>query len=278
MRVPLHGARLRLAGPWRLFHTDLMRYLLILSLLILTPISAQAENSQPAGTRINLSAMAERELPNNEVVITFRVEKEGKDARKIRQQVNQITAQIQKRLKKEPGLKMKTTSRNMQPIWRHPKNQPRIRTGWRMVQSEQITSSNLDAVPQWLDAIESEGAHLSSLQFRVSRKLSLQTRDALRLQAIKTFRSKAAVIAKGLDATDMQLRTEKLGQGVEKVVQIERPDWANRLRAVEIALKAKGFMDKDDGKSERPTKITIINKHSRKTGDTEESGVQVEVG
>jgi len=88
----------------------------------------------------------------------------------------------------------------------------------------------------------------------------------------------AKVIAKGLDATDMQVRTEKLGQGIEKVVQIERPDWANRLRAVEIALKAKGFMDKDDGKAERPTKITIINKHSRKTGDTEESGVQVEVG
>jgi len=182
-----------------------MRYLLILSLFILTPVSAQAENPQPAGTRINLSATAERELPNDEVVITFRVEKEGKDAQNIRQQVNQITAKIQKRLTKELGLKLKTTSRNMQPLWHHPKNQPRVRTGWRMIQSEEITSSNLDAVPHWLDAIESEGAHLSSLQFRLSRERSGQTRDALRLQAIKTFRSKAAVIAKGLDAKSFRI-------------------------------------------------------------------------
>lgn len=182
-----------------------MRYLLILSLLILSPLHAQAEATQPAGTRITISTSAERELPNDEVVITFRVEQEGKDANAIRQQVNRITDLIHKRLQKEARLKIKTTGRNMQPVWHHPKNQPRIRTAWRMSQSEEITSSNLEAVPQWLETIESEGAQLSNLQFRVSQQLSLQTKDALLLQAIKAFRSKAATLAKGLDASSFRI-------------------------------------------------------------------------
>jgi len=182
-----------------------MRYLLILSLLILSPLYAQAEAMQPAGTRITISASAERELPNDEVVITFRVEQEGKDANAIRQQVNRITDLIHKRLQKEAALKIKTTSRNMLPVWHYPKNQPRIRTAWRMSQSEEITSNNLETVSQWLETIEGEGAQLSNLQFRVSRQLSLHTEDALLLQAIKTFRSKAAALAKGLDARSFRI-------------------------------------------------------------------------
>lgn len=204
--MPLQALlNIHLAESQNRSHTDLMRFLLTLSLLLLMPLHAQAEAPQPAGTRINISATAESELPNDEVVISFRIEKEGKDANAIRQQVNRITSLIQKRLKKEQGLKIKTTSRNMQPVWHHPKNQPRIRTAWRMSQTEQITSNNLEAVPQWLDAIESEGAQLSNLQFKVSRKLSLQTQDTLRLQAIETFRSKAATLAQGLDATSFRI-------------------------------------------------------------------------
>ncbi|NWF35301.1 SIMPL domain-containing protein [Mariprofundus sp. KV] len=182
-----------------------MHYLLILSLLILSPLYAQAESTQPAGTRITISATAERELPNDEVVITYRVEQEGKDANAIRQQVNRVTDLIHKRLQKEAALKIKTTSRNMQPVWHYPKNQPRIRTAWRMSQSEEITSSNLEAVPQWLETIEGEGAQLSNLQFRVSRQLSLQTEEALRLQAIRTFRSNAVALTNGLDAASFRI-------------------------------------------------------------------------
>ncbi|ATX80591.1 putative conserved protein YggE, contains kinase-interacting SIMPL domain [Mariprofundus aestuarium] len=182
-----------------------MRYLLMLSLLLFTPALAQAESDQPAGTRINISASAETEIPNDEMVITFRVEKEGKHANEIRQHVNRVSAAIQKRMKSERGVKMKTTDRTMQPVWHHPKNMTRIRTAWRMTQTEQITSSNLDAVPEWLDAIEAEGANLANLQFRVSRNSSLETQALLRLQAIKAFRAKAATIARGVDARSFRI-------------------------------------------------------------------------
>ena len=87
----------RLADYKFIIHTIVMRHLLILSLLLFTPALAQAESNLPAGTRINISATAETELPNNEVVITFRVEQEGKNANEIRQYVNRVSARSEER-------------------------------------------------------------------------------------------------------------------------------------------------------------------------------------
>jgi len=169
------------------------------------PMLVTAAAPIAAGTRVNLSATASMQLPNDEVVINFRVEKEGSNVELLRQAVNKITYAIQARLKQEAGLKLKTISRNMQPIWQQKPNQARQRTGWRMLQTGQVISQNLDAVPSWLDAIESAGAHLSNLQFRVSAKQSLLKQDQLRLQAIAIFKNKAAVIAQGLAAKSFRV-------------------------------------------------------------------------
>ncbi len=162
------------------------------------PMSAMAETSSPAGTRINLSATSSMHVPNDELVINFRVEKEGIDVQAIRNKVNKITHAIQTRLKHETGVQFKTLSRSMQPVWKNSPNQPRRRTGWRMLQTGQIISQKLAAVPAWLDAIESSGAHLSSLQFRLSVETASKQQDQLRLQAIASFKEKAAVITQGL--------------------------------------------------------------------------------
>ncbi len=196
-----------------------MRYLLVLSLLFLNPAIAQAEGNQANGTRINLSATAEAELPNDEVVISFRIEKEGKNTDEIRKHVNKITGLIKKRLSSEKGLQYKTTSRNMQPVWQYPKNSPRLRSSWKMTQTGQITSNNLDAVPNWLDAIEAEGANLTNLQFRISSAASKKAQAQLRLDAIMSFRNKAAVAAKGLSAKSFRIiRLNASGQTPQPVM------------------------------------------------------------
>lgn len=182
-----------------------MRSLLILSILFFVPILALAESNQPAGTIINLNATEEIRLPNDEVVISFRVEKEGANADEIRRYVNRVSEAIQRRLKKESAVKLKTVGRNIQPMWKYPKHSQRVRTGWRMTQSGQVISSKLDAVPKWLDTIETEGAHLSSLQFRISSSASKKARDRLRLKAISSFRKKATGIAKGLNAEHFRI-------------------------------------------------------------------------
>ena len=182
-----------------------MRFLFLITMLVLLPLQAHAEGVLPQGTRINLSATAETELANDEVVIHFQVDKEAADANAVRQHINKVSAAIHKRLGMEKGVKLKTLSRNMQPVWKYPKNSPRARTGWRMVQSEQVTSMDLDGLPKWLDAIEAEGAHLSSLQFRINDNTSRQEQERLRLGAIAEFRDKAKEITRGLSARSFRI-------------------------------------------------------------------------
>ena len=165
----------------------------------------QSLAAEPQGTVVSLSAEATSEVPNDEVVVRFRVEERGKKLDALRQRVNQVSANIQKSLAKEKGVKLKTSSRRVDPIWKHGEYGSK-RDGWVVVQTGIITSQKLDAVPHWLDVIERAGAKLQSLSFRISDALRHEIQERLRLQAIQQFRSKAMTIAKALDAKSFRIR------------------------------------------------------------------------
>jgi len=181
-----------------------MRLILCSILFMLLPASLPAAE-QVAGTRIQISATASAIQTNDEVVISFRVEQQGKVADSVRNDVNRTSKKISRLLKHEKGITLQTISRNMQPIWQYIPNKPRLRTGWRMVQTSQISSQHLTAIPDWLDAIESAGAHLSGLSFRVSATVQAKLRESLTMKAIARFRSKARAMAKALDADSFRI-------------------------------------------------------------------------
>lgn len=198
-----------------------MRYFTLLCLLIISPTMAASENMQPTGTRINISATAETELANDVVIIRFRVEKEGKDADKIREYINKVTTIIQKRLKNEKNLKHKTISRNMTAVWSYPRNLPRLRTSWKMTQTEQVVSTKLDAVPSWLHVIETQGAHLDSLTFRISNQTSKKALKQLRIDAIQSFKEQA------------QLLTQSIGGKSFRIIQLHASNQNPRPQQLE---------------------------------------------
>jgi predicted secreted protein len=181
-----------------------MRSLLLSLLLISLSMPAMAE--EPKGTQVSLSAMAEEMLPNDEVVVRFRIEAEGPRADALRQKVNHISQVVSERLGREKGLVQQTTGRRMEPVWHYDSaSRKQIRDGWRLVQSEQVTSTQLDAVPDWLDAIEQAGAHMDGLTFCVSRQAQHAAQDRLRLQAVAEFRARAAATAKALGAVSFRI-------------------------------------------------------------------------
>jgi predicted secreted protein len=178
--------------------------LLIFALMVLLSTPAVAEEAK--GTQVSLSAMAEQTLPNDEVVVRYRIEAEGPKADALRRQVNRISQAVSERLGREKDLVQTTTGRRMEPVWHYDNASRRqVRDGWRLVQDGQVTSTGLDAVPGWLDAIERAGAHLQGLSFRVSRKAENAARDRLRMQAISEFRARATVTARALGAASFRI-------------------------------------------------------------------------
>ena len=176
-----------------------MKYLLILSLLFISPAWA-AESEAEKGALVSLNATASMQIPNDEVVVVYRIEATGPNANTLRKQVNQISQTIHASLKHEKGIKQNTLNRRMDMLWRYDKvSRKQMRNGWKLVQREEIISRNLDAAADWINRIEKAGANLDNLNFRIAENTMNTTTDSLRMQAIANFRSKAAHITKALD-------------------------------------------------------------------------------
>ena len=181
-----------------------MKTLFLMPMLVCA-FSFQGIAKEMQGTVVSLSAEATTEVPNDEVVVNFRVEERGKKLDALRKRVNQMSASIKKSLAKEKGVKLKTSSRRVNPVWK-PNQYNTVRDSWVVVQTATITSKNLGDVPRWLNIIEHAGAKLQNLSFRISDTLRRSTQEQLRVQAIQQFRIKAATVSKALDATSFSIR------------------------------------------------------------------------
>jgi len=173
---------------------------MILSILLFMPL-AHAETTQPEDTRVSLSAEASEAAVNDELIVHYRIAERGGNAKMLRQKVNGIAAAIEARLKKEK-VKHKTTSRRLSPV----SNDGVFSTReWEMMQSGEISTNALEDVSNWLGDIEAKGAKLNQLQFKVSNAAYKKIEERLELEAIAAFRSKAAIIAKGLSGKSFKI-------------------------------------------------------------------------
>jgi len=187
-----------------------IKYLIVMSLLFVTPACA----TEPAetGTVVSLSATETLTVENDQLLVSYRIEAQGPDAAKLQKQVNDTNRRVQALLAQHPEIKLQTTGRNLQDLTHYDKAKMRqVRDGWRLVQNEQAITHLLASVPEWVDGIERAGAHLKGLSFRVSEKKTEATLEKLRMQAVQTFRMRAASMSKALDAPSfriLKLRTD----------------------------------------------------------------------
>jgi len=208
-----------------------MKYIIVLSLIFITPAWAD-EKLQQKETLISLSVTSSIILPNDEAVISYRMEATGRNANSLRKKVNSMGQLIHQQLKGEKNIKQTTLGRRMEMLWRYDKlNSRQVRDGWKLVQVEQLVSTNLDAVPDWVDSIEKAGAHLNNLSFRISDTSIKATQNSLRLQAIQAFRHKASAFAKTLGAASFRI--------VQLQTSQQRPVYPMRQAMPEMAMMSK---------------------------------------
>ena len=214
-------------------------FLSILFLLLLVPV-VPALADAAAGAHVSLTAQADELLPNDEVVVRFRIEAQGAKAELLRDKVNRISRAVSERLRREKGVVQTTLGRIIQPVWHYDSvAHKQAQDGWRLVQSAQAVSTELDAVPEWVDAIERAGAHLDSLQFRVSRHTMNVARERLRARAISEFRRRAAATAKALDAFSFRILNLNTGTAVPRLQPLQTMALAKAVpAAVPPALEA----------------------------------------
>ena len=179
---------------------------LIVTMTLGALASASALAKPVPGAEVSLSAQARAMVANDQVVVDYRIEASGRHPDALRRQVNGESQAIDARLAKEVGVMQATTGRSIEPIEHYDQTARReVNDGWRVAQSAEITASHLAAVPHWLSAIETDGARIDGLHYRVSDATMAATKERLRLEAIHEFRQQAAMVAGALGVASFRI-------------------------------------------------------------------------
>ncbi|WP_343730681.1 SIMPL domain-containing protein [Duganella sp.] len=160
-----------------------MKYLAAAALAVCV-FSAQAQSLSTAGTLVVVPAFGEVKRANDQAIATFSVEEVDKDKAAAASRVNAKMKQGQEIVKKaDPHAALKTQNYYTYPVYpEEPPLQPgqprkpRVPTAWRVGQSLQVVTPNLDSLPRTVAAAQSI-LSLNNLHFSLTPETTRQLED-----------------------------------------------------------------------------------------------------
>lgn len=182
----------------------LRRAALAVGIALCLPVTAAL-----AGPTLTLSAEARSRVPNDEMIVTMAVEREGAQPGQPNDQVNRELADAIDRARKLPGVQAR-----LGQVWTQTvqNSQGRI-TGYRVRGEVVLESRHFGDLGQLVGAL---GARLqmAGVGFQVSAQRREEERARLIDQAAVAFRTKAQAAARAFGMNGYELRSVALQDGV----------------------------------------------------------------
>jgi predicted secreted protein len=170
---------------------------------------------QTSGTLVIVPAFSEVKYPNDEARVTLMIEEQDKDKAAAASRVNQKMRQGTEIVKREdPQATLKTRGYYTYPIYpdeqppRPYGSKPRQAVGWRVGQYLEVTTTNLNALPQTVAAAQKVLA-LNGLHFGLTEATSRKLDEKRIEAAYSNLNQRIAAIAKamGRNMADVVLDT-----------------------------------------------------------------------
>ena len=171
-----------------------MKHLFIAALFVLLPVAAFA---QGADTRLTLRESAERELPQDRLTVSLRVEATAATAAAVQADVNRRMEAALTRARSASGVRAETTG-----YWTYeerPQNQPRR---WRGQAGLNLVGSDAGAVLALAGALQETGLAMSGMRFELTPESARAVQDELTADALRRVRVRAD---KAADAIGMRV-------------------------------------------------------------------------
>lgn len=171
--------------------------------------SAVADDDVPLTyDRVDLSASARQQVPNDTLVAILFREMEGPGAAALAEEVNKAVAEAIKRIKQVPGIQVQTLDYQTLPVYQ----KERI-TAWRVRQSIRLETRDVAKLGTLLGEIQ-QRLNLQSIGYSVSPERLKEVEDRLIPQALKDFQQRAELVSRELGRSRYRivaLRVETAG-------------------------------------------------------------------
>lgn len=170
----------------------LIRCLLFILLSCLV-FQASAHEDETLFNVVNLQAQAEREIPNDQMIVVLATEHEGNDAGKISKQINQDMQWALDIIKTYKDVESKTGNYQTWPVY----NKQTV-TGWRSRQQVEIKSQNMTGLSAVAGKLQ-EKLQIKQMTFSPTDATRKQFENELIEEAMEAFKARVIIIGKHMD-------------------------------------------------------------------------------
>jgi predicted secreted protein len=167
--------------------------ILLTSLVFAQSMPVYSHEEETLFNVINLQAQAEREIPNDQMIVILAAEHEGSDAARISQEINKDMQWALDIIKTYKDINSKTGNYQTWPVY----NKQTI-TGWRSSQQVEIKSENVAGLTELVGKLQ-ENLQVKQMNFSPTDATRKRHENELIEEAMLAFRERVAIIGKHMD-------------------------------------------------------------------------------
>ncbi len=234
-----------------------------LCLLLLTATPALANERADIGlppeghTLVNLSATESKNLKQDLLVSTLRMEVSNKDNKIVQKNINETMTKAVALAKKYDTLKVETGSyslyENHEPIVDEKTGEVKgTKKEWRGSQEITIKSVDSETILKVTGELQDLGLVMNNLQYTLAPETFEKEKDALLIVALKKLDNKAAVVAKALGKSGYELADVTVDQAPQPPIL-----YARSAMKMEMAADAGGMAPPVASAGESTVSLTV---------------------
>lgn len=202
-------------------------YYLMTCLLFSLTLPVSAHEEETLFNVVNLQAEAEREIPNDQMLVVLATEHEGSNAASISQEINRDMQWALEIIRNNKDVISKTGNYQTWPVY----NKQTI-TGWRSSQQVEIKSKNIASLTELVGKLQ-EKLQVKQMTFSPTDITRKQHENELIEEAMVAFKERVATVGKHMDHKNHRIVNININSGgYQPPVLYER---AMKTMAMEVA-------------------------------------------
>ena len=172
-----------------------MHYIKKSLLILLFSISAPALFAAETITynRVSYQVTEQQEIANDEITVTMGIERDGQDATKLANEINQLMAAANTTIKKFPTIKSSTSDYSIRPVYTRDNRLDH----WRGASSVTLKSQNIKDMVALVQILQ-KTLLIKSTRYNVSPELKEKIETGMIEAALMKFNTRAEKVSKSL--------------------------------------------------------------------------------
>ncbi len=156
---------------------------------------------------VNLQAQAEREIPNDQMIVLLATEHEGSDTAELAAKINSDMQWTIEVTKKYPAVDSQTKSYQTYPTYKK-----QVVIGWRANQQIEIKSENIAALTELVGKLQ-EKLQVKQMSFSPTTETRVRFENELIEEAMQTFLARVEIVKKNMPVKNHRIINLNINAG-----------------------------------------------------------------